>query len=185
VNGDRAIFRNMRFLGAQDTLYAAGRSCQSETGPCVPARQYFENCYIEGHVDFIFGNALAVFDHCEIHAIAHKVVYLTAQSKHYPDEQSGYIFDHCKITSDPEVGTIFLGRPWRSYSSVVFLNSELDPKVDATGWSEWHAGETERLKTAFYGEFNSSGPGANPKQREQYSHQLTAQERSNSLPTGI
>src|SRR5204863_79406 len=55
VNGDRAVFRNMRFLGAQDTLYAAGRSCQSENGPCVSARQYFENCYIEGHVDFIFG----------------------------------------------------------------------------------------------------------------------------------
>src|SRR5262249_3284861 len=60
VNGDRAVFRNIRFLGAQDPLYAAGRSCQTETGPCVPARQYFENCYIEGHVDFIFGNALTV-----------------------------------------------------------------------------------------------------------------------------
>jgi pectinesterase len=64
----------------------------------------------------------------------------------------------------------------------VFLNSELDPKVDATGWSEWHAGETERLKTAFYGEFNSSGPGANPKQREQYSRQLTAQEAEQFSP---
>jgi len=176
VNGDRAVFRNMRFLGAQDTLYAAGRSCQAENGPCVPARQYFESCYIEGHVDFIFGNALAVFDHCEIHAIAHKVVYLTAQSKHYPDEQSGYVFHHCKITADPDVGAIFLGRPWRSYSSVVFLNSELDAKVDPSGWSEWHAGDTERLKTAFYAEFNSFGPGANPKQREAYSHQLAAHE---------
>jgi polygalacturonase len=175
VNGDRAVFRNMRFLGAQDTLYAAGRSCQSETGPCVPARQYFENCYIEGHVDFIFGNALAVFDHCEVHAIAHRVVYLTAQSKHYPDEQSGYLFDHCKITADLGVGIVFLGRPWRSYSNVVFLNSELDAKVDPAGWSEWQAGQTERLRTAFYGEFNSSGAGANPKQREPYSHQLTGQ----------
>ena len=182
VNGDRAVFRNMRFLGAQDTLYAAGRSCQAETGPCVPARQYFENCYIEGHVDFIFGNALAVFYHCEIHAIARKVVYLTAQSKHYADERSGYVFDHCKITADPEVGTIFLGRPWRSYSSVVFLNSELDAKVDSAGWSEWHAGETERLKTAFYSEFNSSGLGANPKQREPYSHRLAAQDAQEFAP---
>jgi pectin methylesterase-like acyl-CoA thioesterase len=176
VNGDRAVFRNVRFLGAQDTLYAAGRSCASEAGPCVPARQYFENCYIEGHVDFIFGNAMAVFDHCHIHAIAHKVVYLTAQSKHYPDEASGYVFNHCKVTADPAVETVFLGRPWRSHASVVFLNSELDAKVSPAGWSEWHAGETDRLKTTFYAEFNSSGPGAHSSDREPHSKQLTKEE---------
>jgi pectin methylesterase-like acyl-CoA thioesterase len=176
VTGDRAVFRKVRLLGAQDTLYAASRSCKSEDGPCIPTRQYFEDCYIEGHVDFIFGDSQAVFDHCVIHAIAHPTVMLTAQSKHYSSEQSGYVFDHCKVTADPAVGKIYLGRPWRTYATVVFLESELDGKVDPAGWSEWHAEETRRLETAFYAEYHSTGPGANPAGREPYSRQLNENE---------
>lgn len=176
VTGDRAVFRHVRILGAQDTLYAASRSCQSDEGPCIPARQYFKDCYIEGHVDFIFGDSQALFRNCIIHAIAHPTVMLTAQSKHYPAEPSGYVFDHCTVTADPGVGRIFLGRPWRAYSTVVFLNSELDEKVDPSGWSEWHAEETRRLETASYAEYGSMGPGANPARREPHSKQLSAQE---------
>ena len=176
VSGDRAVFEKVRFLGGQDTLYAAGRGCKSEMGPCEPARQYFHNCYIEGHVDFIFGDALAVFDHCEIHAIAYPTALLTAQSKHYPSQASGYVFNHCTITSDPATGQIYLGRPWRDYAEVVFLNSVMDAKVNPVGWSEWHPGETERLKTATYAEYQSTGLGASPGTREEYSRQLTAAE---------
>ena len=176
VTGDRAIFSKVRFLGAQDTLFAASRECQSEKGPCVPTRQYFEDCYIEGHVDFIFGDSKAVFERCELHAIEHPTVMLTAQSKRYPEEQSGYVFNHCRVTSDPGVGKIFLGRPWRDYASVVFLNTELSAKVDSAGWSEWREGETRRLETAFYAEYRSSGPGANPGHREVHSRQLSEDE---------
>jgi polygalacturonase len=168
VTGDRAIFQNVRFLGAQDTLFAASRPCHPDKAPCIPARQYFDHCYIEGHVDFIFGDSLAFFDHCEIHAIAHDRVTLTAQGKTFPEQASGYVFDHCRVTSEPGVGEILLGRPWRPYATVVFLNSELDGKVNPAGWSDWNG----RLQTAFYAEYASSGPGANPAQREPYSHQL-------------
>ena len=58
VSGDRATFRNCRFLGCQDTLYTYG----------VHSRQYYENCYIEGTVDFIFGKSTAVFNRCTIHS---------------------------------------------------------------------------------------------------------------------
>jgi polygalacturonase len=176
VTADRAVFRNVRFLGAQDTLYAAGRSCQSEQGPCVPARQYFRDCYIEGHVDFIFGDSKAVFDHCVVHAIAHQDVMLTAHSKRYAGQDSGYVFDHCQVTADPGVGRVFLGRPWRGYASVVFLESDLDRKVAPEGWREWHPGETERLKTAFYAEYRSRGAGAAAEKREPYSRQLSEEE---------
>jgi pectin methylesterase-like acyl-CoA thioesterase len=173
VRADRAVFRNVRFLGAQDTLFAASRSCQTDSGPCIPARQYFYNCYIEGNVDFIFGDAIAVFDHCHIHAAAHPQVYVTAQSKRYPEQQSGYVFDHCRITADGGVGKVFLGRPWRAFATVVFLDSELDEKVDPAGWSEWHAGETSRLETAFYAERASAGPGGSAAKREAHAHQLS------------
>lgn len=172
VRGDRAVFRNVRFLGAQDTLFAASRSCETDSGPCVPARQYFYNCYIEGNVDFIFGDAEAIFDHCHIHVTAHSQAYVTAQSKRYPEQQSGYVFDHCRITADTQAGKVFLGRPWRAYSAVVFLNSDLGQKIDPAGWAEWHAGETTRLETAFYAEYDSGGPGASPKTREAHALQL-------------
>ncbi len=185
IRGDRAVFRNVRFLGAQDTLFAASRSCESDTGPCVPARQYFRNCYIEGNVDFIFGDSQAVFDHCVIHVIAHEKVMITAQSKRYPEQQSGYVFDHCKITSDSQVGSIFLGRPWRPYATVIFLSSELDEKIDPAGWAEWHAGETRRLETAFYAEYASSGGGSNPAKREPHSRQLGNTEAKKYLPANF
>lgn len=92
VTADRADFRNIRLLGAQDTLFAAAKYCYGDYGPCAPARQYFKDCYIEGNVDFIFGDSKAVFDHCELHGIAGREVMYTAQGKHYADQQSGYIF---------------------------------------------------------------------------------------------
>lgn len=173
VRGDRAVFRHVRVIGAQDSLYASAKSCASDTGPCVAARQYFEDCYVEGHVDFIFGDAMAYFRDCEIHAIAHKTVYVTAQSKRYPDQQSGYVFDHCKVTAAPGAEDVYLGRPWRRYSTVVFLNSDLPSAVPTAGWREWHPGETNALETAYYAEYKSVGPGANPAGRDPHSHQLS------------
>jgi len=177
VRGDRAVFRHVRILGAQDTLFATAKSCSSDTGPCVPARQYFDDCYIEGHVDFIFGDSKAVFHNCEIHALAHKTVYLTAQSKRYPDQESGYVFDHCKVTAAPAVTELYLGRPWRPYSTVIFLNTAMEANVTPVGWHEWHSGETHSLEnTAYYAEYHSSGSGASPAARDPHSHQLTEAE---------
>src|SRR5258705_424606 len=102
VDGDRAVFRNCRFLGWQDTILI-------DRG-----RQYFENCYITGHVDFIFGGATAFFENCHIHCRGNG--YITAAST--PDNQPfGFVFSHCRITGDaPELKTN-IGRPWRAYSA--------------------------------------------------------------------
>src|ERR1017187_3167823 len=81
VTGDRAVFRNMRFSGNQDTLYAASNSCTAPEGPCTPAQQYFADSYIEGNVDFIFGDGKTVFENCEIQSTAHSIGYVTAQGK--------------------------------------------------------------------------------------------------------
>jgi len=176
VTGDRAVFRKIRFLGHQDTLYASSKGCESEQGPCHPARQYFADCYIEGDVDFIFGDALAFFENCEIHALAHPTVMLTAQSKHNPEEQSGFVFDHSRISAAPGVGKVFLGRPWRAYSRVIFVDTYMGAKIDPAGWLEWVHEDMPCLQTAFYAEYNSTGPGANPSGRERYAKQLTAVE---------
>ncbi|WP_063690819.1 pectinesterase family protein [Bradyrhizobium stylosanthis] len=170
VTGDKDVITRVRLLGAQDTLFAS----KAPNGRTT--RQYFSDCYIEGHVDYIFGNAKAYFQRCELHGIANQAVVYTAQSKDAPDEESAYVFDHCTLTADRAAHGIALGRPWRSYATVIFLSTRMNAPVIAEGWSEWDRAKTNRLKTAYYAEYQSTGIGANPKGREPYSHQLTDQE---------
>jgi polygalacturonase len=179
VTGDRAVFRNVRFMGNQDTLYAGSSDCTppgKAAAFCTPSRQYFERCFIEGTVDFIFGNALAVFDGCQIHSKPHGIGYITAQGKQSEQEQSLFVFNRCKLTADLGVTHTWLGRPWRSLASVLFLHTEMGPHIEPAGWREWHPGETDYLKTVLYGEYDSTGPGAHPGERDSHAVQLSAAE---------
>jgi pectin methylesterase-like acyl-CoA thioesterase len=177
IRADRGVLRHVRLLGAQDTLYASSMGCMKEGSECVMGRQYYSDCYIEGHVDFIFGDAKAVFDRCEIRSIAHEAGgYLTAQSNTRPGQDAGYVFNHCKITADKGAGDVYLGRPWRDYSTVVFMNTDIEAPIMPAGWSEWTSAPQPRLPMATYAEFHSTGPGANPSAREPLSKQLTAAE---------
>jgi pectinesterase len=187
---DRSIFKHCRFLGHQDTLFA-------DYG-----RQYYVESYIEGGVDFIFGNATAVFDRSELHA--NGAGYLTAQSRTAADQTTGYVILNSKVTSsiDPGAvpsstnaslpgarsiasakGTTALGRPWRPYSRVVYIDTELPADLSPAGWNNWNNPSNE--KTAYYAESNSSGPGANPSTRVPWSHQLTAAEAKQYLPASF
>jgi pectinesterase len=155
VDGDRAVFRRCRFLGWQDTMFLNR------------GRQYFEECYIAGHVDFIFGAATAFFERCHIHCL--KTGYITAAST-YDYHPYGFVFSHCKITGEPDVKT-YLGRPWRDFSNTIYLNTEMSDVVRPEGWQNWNL--PAREKTARYAEFESTGAGANPKARVPWSKQLT------------
>lgn len=169
VRSDRAIFKHCRFLGHQDTLFA-------DYG-----RQYYVDSYIEGGVDFIFGNAAAVFDHSELHS--NRPGFLTAQSRTSADQTTGYVILNSKVTSGlnpEEKGGIGLGRPWRPYSRVVYINTELPSDVRPAGWNNW--GKTSNEQTAFYAESDSTGPGANPSARAPWSHQLTPAQARQFLP---
>ncbi len=180
VRADRAVLRKVRLLGAQDTLYASSMGCMNGAQPgadCVTGRQYFADCYIEGHVDFIFGDAKAVFENCEIKSIPHaEGGFVTAQSNTRPGQDAGYVFDHCRLTAAPGVSNVYLGRPWRDYSTVIYLNTKMDGHIVPGGWSTWKGSPTDRLQTATYAEYKSSGPGANSQAREPLSKQLTKEE---------
>lgn len=168
VTGDRVVGDGIRLLGAQDTLFA-GKGPNKRM-----ARQYFSNCYIEGDVDFIFGDAKAYFHRCRIHALAHDSVMYTAQSKLTREEDSGYVFDRCRLTADPGAQMISLGRAWRPYATVIYLNTRMDAPVLPEGWTEWSPGKTDTLRTATYAEYRSTGRGASPATRTPFSQQLTA-----------
>lgn len=157
VDGDRAKFVNCRFLGNQDTLYVHGKA----------SRQYYLNCYIEGTVDFIFGWSTAVFDSCRIYCKSGG--YVTAAST---EEQTGFglVFRNCSISGSAPDHSFFLGRPWRPYAKVVFMNCNLSAVIKPEGWNNW--GKTENESTAYFAEYNNSGPGAQPDSRVKWSHML-------------
>ncbi len=183
VTGDRAVFHNVRILGNQDSLYLGSRNCSPDGQNCKVARQFFSDCYVAGNVDFIFGDGKAAFDHCEIHSTEHSVGFITAQAKHYSSEDSGFVFDHCKLTAAPGLtGKVYLGRPWRPYATVIYLNTEMGEQINPAGWREWHPSQTHSLDTAFFAEYNSSGPGAHPGEREPHAHRLNAQQAKQYSP---
>jgi pectinesterase len=201
--GDRSIFKHCRFLGHQDTLFA-------DYG-----RQYYVDSYIEGGVDYIFGNAAAVFERDKLHS--NGPGFITAQSRTSPDQPTGYVILSSKVTVGFEASpappaappaqppadnaapassatssqvtapprparpmVIGLGRPWRTYSRVVFINTELPAEMNPVGWNNWGSAANE--STAYYAESNSKGDGASPSTRVPWSHQLTAAEAKQYLP---
>jgi len=163
VEGDRCVFHNCRFLGNQDTVYAAGKF----------SRQYFSNCFIEGTTDFIFGEATALFEKCEIHCKVDS--YITAAST--PESKPfGFVFLNCKLTAADGVKKAYLGRPWRIYAKVAYLNCEMGPFICPEGWHNWSKPESE--KTTYFAEYNNSGPSADTQQRVSWSQKLNDKEAS-------
>jgi pectinesterase len=168
VDGDRVVFRNCRFLGWQDTIFINR------------GRLYFENCYITGHVDFIFGGATAFFERCHIHAL--KDGYLTAAST--PDNALfGFVFSRCKVTGETSAVKTYLGRPWRAYSAVTFIETEMSEVVRPEGWHNWNF--PEREKTVRYAEFGSKGAGAKPDARVAWARRLTKSDVKSITPEKV
>jgi pectinesterase len=176
VDGDRAVFNHCRMLGWQDTLMIN------------KGRDYFTNCYIAGRVDFIYGSATAVFDGCEIHSRNGGHIMAANTPK---DQPFGFVFLNCKLTGDAQPWInpndiaantnkydsspqADLGRPWRPYASVTYLNCEMGAHIKPEGWNNWR-NPTNEL-TARFAEYNSTGPGANPNERFKWAKQLTKEE---------
>jgi pectinesterase len=158
VEGDRCTFRNCLILGNQDTLLASGMFC----------RQYFENCTIEGTTDFIFGEATTLFENCTIYCKTDS--YITAAST--PEGKPfGFVFRNCKITASENAKKVYLGRPWRIYAKVAFLNCEMGSFILPEGWHNWSKPESE--KTTVFAESGNTGAGADNKNRVSWSHQLS------------
>lgn len=160
VVSDRAVFRRCGFLGHQDTLLADG----PHRGDGI-SRQYFEDCEIEGTVDFIFGGATAVFNRCRLRFASHG--YVTAASTRQ-GQAFGYIFIDCTLSGREGMRKSSPGRPWRAYAQTVFIGCRFDDVLAPDGWSNWRNPENE--KTAWYGEYGCTGPGAGTSGRPAWIH---------------
>ena len=161
TEGDRLKFINCRILGNQDTIYTGAKF----------TRLYFKDCYIDGTTDFIFGPSTALFEDCIIHSKRNS--YVTAAST--PKEAKyGYVFKHCKLTAEPGVDKVYLGRPWRPYAYTLFIECELGKHIVSAGWHNW--GKQSNEETARYMEYKNTGEGANVSERVAWSKQLTKKE---------
>ncbi len=161
IEGDRAVFRNCRLLGFQDTVFNGNPL----------SRQLFWHCYIEGTVDFIFGPATAWFEQCDIHALAQG--YFTAASTP-ADHPYGYVFNRCRFSCDPSVKGEFLGRPWRNWAYVLMKECHLGEGISPLGWHNWN--DPEREKTSRYYEYKCTGPSASRAQRVAWAHEMSDDE---------
>jgi pectinesterase len=175
-NSHRSVVYGCSIEGYEDTLYA-------ENGA-----QVYLDTDIYGTVDFVFGNARAVFQRCRIRVrepLSGKHNVITAQgcnNKTYQD--SGFVFHRCTVEADPNpirdpvsgepIGfqnltgvETYLGRPHRNFSHVVFMQSELGAIVHTDGWVAWDKNHVvkETTESVKYLEFNNTGAGADTARR--------------------
>jgi pectinesterase len=160
-DGDKAAFFNCRFIGFQDVLFTNNDH----------SRQYYQNCYIEGTTDFIFGSSTVWFEQCHIHSKKNSHVTAAATPK---ENEFGYVFNDCILTGDSSLHGVSLGRPWRPYAKVTYIHCYIGQHIIPQGWSNWN--QTENYKTTRYAEYKNYGPGAVTEQRVQWSKQLTDEE---------
>ncbi|XP_042507286.1 probable pectinesterase/pectinesterase inhibitor 12 [Macadamia integrifolia] len=160
VNADLTAVYRCIINGYQDTLYVHS------------FRQFYRDCDISGTVDFIFGNAAVVFQASTLIArlpMPGQFNVITAQSRDDPDENTGISIQNCTIVASDDLynfnnatfNTViksYLGRPWKIYSTTVYLESYIDDLIDPAGWTEW-SGQLG-LDTLYYGEYDNSGPGS-------------------------
>ncbi|KAH6797985.1 hypothetical protein C2S52_022539 [Perilla frutescens var. hirtella] len=160
VQSDRSVFLNCRMEGYQATLHAQAH------------RQFYRSCYITGTIDFIFGDAAALFQNCMIYVrkpAENQQNTVTAQGRVEKRETTGMVLQNCRILADeklePEKAKFksYLGRPSKEYSRTIIMESEIGDVIQPEGWKE-KSGDFA-LKTLFYAEFGNKGAGSNTKDR--------------------
>ncbi|KAL5728518.1 pectinesterase [Ranunculus cassubicifolius] len=156
ISGDKAAFHNCRFIGFQDTL------CDAK------GTHFFNNSYIEGTVDFIFGNGKSLYLRTEIRSVADGFSALTASMRDNNNDDSGFSFVNCNISG---TGDIYLSRTWKEKAVVVFAQTYMGMNVNPAGWFNNKAHLSN--KDVFYGEYKCMGPGSSTGKRATFAKMLT------------
>ncbi|KAL1200498.1 Pectinesterase QRT1 [Cardamine amara subsp. amara] len=159
VIGDKAMFYRVRVLGSQDTLCDDAGS------------HYFYQSYIQGNIDFIFGNAKSLYEECEIHSTARRYGAIAAHHRNSESEDTGFSFVNCEING---TGKVYLGRAWGNYSRTVYSDCFIADIITPVGWSDWR--DPQRQSKVLFGEYNCRGRGAERGGRVPWSKSFTSDE---------
>ncbi|WOH04610.1 hypothetical protein DCAR_0624021 [Daucus carota subsp. sativus] len=160
VSADKTIFYNCWMDGYQDTLYTH------------TYRQFYRDCSISGTIDFVFGDAAAVFQNCTFlvrKPLENQRNIVTAQGRKNVRQPTGLVLQNCTITADSSLQAdkskfeTFLARPWKEYSRTVIMESFIDDVIKPEGYLPWN--ETFALETLFYTEYNNRGPSSSKDKR--------------------
>lgn len=158
-----------KFIGFQGNFYTVfsrvlplancADTVLAETGD-----QVYGKCYIEGAIDFIFGQTgNGWFDSCDIGVLKYSEGTITAQGRPSSSDEGYYVLNECTVNAasgeDVGEGTYYLGRPWTEYARVVFQNTVLSDAINSAGWIEWSSSEPN-TEDVLFGEFDNSGYGA-------------------------
>ncbi|KAF5249387.1 hypothetical protein FANTH_5268 [Fusarium anthophilum] len=152
ANGNKTGFYGCSFKSYQDTLYVKA------------GWMYYSNCYIEGAVDYIFGNGHAWIGESTI--ASNGPGYITASSRTEPTDTSRYIIDHSTITptgTQDLTNKVYLGRPWRVNARVMYQYSTLTNVVRPEGYAPM-----AEDATPIFQEFGNTGAGADTSQRKYF-----------------
>ncbi|XP_073017260.1 pectinesterase-like [Primulina eburnea] len=163
--GRYSAFYRCRFLSYQDTLYVRKNI------------RFFRECDIYGTVDFILGDARALFQNCNVYACRFRKGQsntIKAQERKSDQYLSGIVMQNCTIVAAPDLrprfnARTYLGRPRQNYSTTVIMQSFMDKLIDPRGWWEWPG---HGLDTLFYAEYQNRGPGANTKNRVKWARTI-------------
>jgi len=155
VGSDKSVFYNCHMDGYQDTLYTHAH------------RQFFRDCTVSGTIDFVFGNALAIFQNCKMvvrKPMDNQQCIVTAQGRIKEREPTAIVFQNCSITAEPallavkDISKSYLARPWKDYSRFILMQSQIDGFIQPEGFLPWMG--TFAINTCWYAEFGNRGPGA-------------------------
>lgn len=159
ISGDKAAFHNCKFIGFQDTL------CDDR------GKHFFKDCYVQGTVDFIFGNGKSLYLNTTIESIRKDGDgVITAHARQNDRDDSGFVFVHCNLIGSKN-GNTYLGRAWKERPRVVFAYTYMGTIINEQGWS--NANFPERNRTVYYGEYKCKGPGALSSDRVTFAKELS------------
>ncbi|KAJ6461184.1 carbohydrate esterase family 8 protein [Mycena vitilis] len=149
--GTNVGYYGCAFFGFQDTVLAN------------QGNQYFGVSYIEGAVDFIFGqHARVFFQRNVIASVAAGTI--TADGPTSATDASLFVINHSTIevssaASSSLTGQVFLGRPWTQWAKVAFTSCTLGAHINGAGWEIWSTA-TPNTEDVTFAEYDSTGAGA-------------------------
>eukprot|EP00475_Leptophrys_vorax_P041443 TRINITY_DN7815_c0_g1_i1.p1 TRINITY_DN7815_c0_g1~~TRINITY_DN7815_c0_g1_i1.p1 ORF type:complete len:429 (-),score=23.75 TRINITY_DN7815_c0_g1_i1:334-1434(-) len=163
VAGTRVAFYDCTFLGYQDTLYA------------TIGLQYYKNCIIQGRVDFIFGNAKALFHDCKFRLVTWGGGYF-AQARDEGQDTGFVVLGGSLAPYGPgPIKPGYLARSWGDFSTVVFIKTYFAAgAVRPEGWG--YVGGYKDFDEVTFGVYGCFGPGYNTSQWEDWAKVYTAAE---------